>query len=608
MSAEKKVITIKGEELPISKCRKFNKVYYKIGDINIQNSGDCYLISGKCYREETGLIVYNYSVNQYVILDNSLIKGVVDIIENRLIIGYFNNCLKYSKIVDEYGSPHYLFNPDIFKNNKQYREKLSSGDFYHISKLVAYKFNSIIFPSKNYKYSLPYDSKGIIENNLKNYIENYNPEISKSIKNYAPLLEKLTFGLEFETTKGFIPDRILDQYGLIPLRDGSISGIEYVTVPMEGEKGLQCTSDILSVLKERTEYDDNTCSLHLHLGNIPRTKEFILAFFKVGMRIQDEMFQMFPLYKKYNYHIKNKNYSAPLPTFEILSQLDPVINENNIDNNFGVLYKYLSMGQDFKSIGNDLNNVIAHPADPNGNQKWNVVPRYFLYNVVPLIFGNKQTIEFRIHTPTYDVNKILPFILMNSLIVNFTIRNQDTILRNKSFLKEFNISNILYSQLDIYNISNKNQFRDLMYDYIEKRKNYCESQTLRGNILGTESDIPAPTNINWVSTKEENKNPFLKVYKNYIAEPSSLNKLKQHTVVMGKKRSTVVSPSNELYTWMDDISSNMDSSINFSSGTVGNLQFQKVMKEMIIDSIGVPNIKFVDPVDNSKEVANDLPY
>ena len=62
MSAEKKVITIKGEELPISQCRKFNKLYYKLGDVTIQNSGDCYLISGKCYREETGLIEYNYSI------------------------------------------------------------------------------------------------------------------------------------------------------------------------------------------------------------------------------------------------------------------------------------------------------------------------------------------------------------------------------------------------------------------------------------------------------------------------------------------------------------------------------------------------------------------
>lgn len=530
MSAEKKVITIKGEEVPISKCRKFNKLYYKLGDINIQNSGDCYLINGKCYREETGLIVYNYSIKQYVILDNTMIQGVVDIIEDKLIIGYFNNNIKYSKIIDKNNNSFYLFNSESFKDNKEYREQLSTGHFYHISRLPSYKFNSILIPNKDYKYSLPYDSKGIIENNLKKYNENYNPEISKNIKNYAPLLENLSFGLEFETTKGFVPNRILDKYGLIPLRDGSISGIEYVTVPMQGEKGLQCTSDILKILKERTEYNDNTCSLHLHLGNIPRTKEFILAFFKVGMKIQDEMFQMFPLYKKYNYHIKNKNYSAPLPTFEILSQLDPIITSENIDNNFGILYKYLSMGQDFKSVGNSLDNVFSHPADPNGNQKWNCKPRYLLYNVVPLIFGNKQTIEFRIHTPTYEVNKILPFIFMNALIVNFTIQNQESILKNKSFLNQYDLFNILSYQTEMYNISNKNRFKDLMYSYIEKRKNYCERQTLKGNILGTESEIPFSSHINWLNNQEGKEkisftNSINTISINELKPPSSNKKL-----------------------------------------------------------------------------------
>ena len=529
MSAEKKVITIKGEELPISQCRKFNKLYYKLGDINIQNSGDCYLINGKCYREETGLIVYNYSIKEYVILNDNLLQGVVDVVDGNLIIGYFNNNTKYSKITDKNGKSHWLYNVEIFNNNKEYREHLSTGNFYHISTLQSWKFNKIEFPNKNYKYSLPYDSKGIIGNNLKNYNENYNPEISQNIKNYAPLLENLSFGLEFETTKGHIPDRVLNQYGLIPLRDGSISGIEYVTVPMEGEKGLQCTADILKELKKRTSYSDETCSLHLHLGNIPRTKEFILAFFKVGMKIQDEMFQMFPLYKKYNYHIKNKNYSAPLPTFEILSQLDPIIDSRNIDENFGILYKYLSMGQEFKSVGNNLENVLSHPADPNGNQKWLVKCRYFLYNLVPLIFGNKQTIEFRIHTPTYDVNKILPFIFMNSLIVNFVIRNQKLILNRKNFINSWSLLDILYMQIDQYDIPNRNKFKDLLYSYIEIRKNYCENQILKGNIVGTESEIPSPIHINWLKGQETKKKSsfgdvpeFLQ--SNILTQPVIINK------------------------------------------------------------------------------------
>ena len=605
MSAEKKVITIKGEELPISQCRKFNKLYYKLGDINIQNSGDCYLINGKCYREETGLIVYNYSIKEYVILNDNLLQGVVDIADGNLIIGYFSNNTKYSKITDKNGKSHWLYNVEIFNNNKEYRECLSTGNFYHISTLQSWKFNKIEFPNKNYKYSLPYDSKGIIGNNLKNYNENYNPEISQNIKNYAPLLENLSFGLEFETTKGHIPDRVLNQYGLIPLRDGSISGIEYVTVPMEGEKGLQCTADILKELKKRTSYSDETCSLHLHLGNIPRTKEFILAFFKVGMKIQDEMFQMFPLYKKYNYHIKNKNYSAPLPTFEILSQLDPIIDSRNIDENFGVLYKYLSMGQDFKSVGNSLDNVLSHPADPNGNQKWNVKTRYYLYNILPLIFGNKQTIEFRIHTPTYDVNKILPFIFMNSLIVNFVIRNQKLILNRKNFINSYGLLDILYMQIDQYDIPNRNTFKDLMYSYIEVRKNYCERQILKGNILGTESEIPAPTHINWLNTQEIKKNPYS--FKDSFIEP----------IQYKPRKSPIISKSKSVVKKVNNNPENVDELLHILKDSIyntNNINFNNITYNSSTgflgysDTISLDNPVIIDKVEPIKQELNDLPY
>ena len=37
----------KGTKPKVFYIRKFNKLYYKLGDINIQNSGDCYLINGK---------------------------------------------------------------------------------------------------------------------------------------------------------------------------------------------------------------------------------------------------------------------------------------------------------------------------------------------------------------------------------------------------------------------------------------------------------------------------------------------------------------------------------------------------------------------------------
>jgi hypothetical protein len=530
MSAQKKVITIKGEELPISQCKKFNKEYYKIGNPEIKNSGDCYLIGDKYYREETKLIVFNHSVNKYVHLDFNIVEGVVEVVDDELIFGYFNNSEIHSVVINKYGKKYLIFDNNIFNNSKVYRERFSNGNYYHISKLPALEFSKIIVPSQGYKTSLPYDSKGILDSYLESYNLNYNPIISSSIKSYAPILEDLTFGLEFETTKGFVSKKTLSQYGLIPLRDGSISGIEYVTVPMGGEKGLQAICDITNVLKKRTEYDDKTCSMHLHLGNLPRTKEFMLAFFKVGMMIQDEVFAMFPLYKKYNYNIKNKNYSAPLPTFEILSKLDRVIDSSNIDYNFGVIYEYLSMGHRFEAIGNNLDNVVSHPADPNCNQKWLIKPRYLLYNMIPLLFGNKQTIEFRIHTPTYESNKIIPFVLMNALVVNFVVKNQDNILQNPGYLNNLSLVDILRNQ--VYTYKNKIQdldlFQDYITDYVYNRKENIQYQTLNGNILGTESKIRTDHSISW-----EKDIDFSKLKINYQPlKPRENNGLKKNQYVV----------------------------------------------------------------------------
>ncbi len=41
---EKFVVTINDETLPISKTRKYDSGFYKIGDNKVKDSGDCYLM------------------------------------------------------------------------------------------------------------------------------------------------------------------------------------------------------------------------------------------------------------------------------------------------------------------------------------------------------------------------------------------------------------------------------------------------------------------------------------------------------------------------------------------------------------------------------------
>lgn len=496
--SKKLVTTINNELLPISQCRVYNKKYYKIGNINVENSGDCYKIDNKYYRVETGQIVFNHTINEYCLKNNNLIYGLIQNNEK----GYFENNKNKVKIFDENNNTIYAIDQKVLNDNLNYREELSTGDFKYISLLKAKDFNKIKLPSKDYKFSLPYDSKGITEKYINIYNNLYDSKISYEIEDLSKIIEDLTFGLEFETTVGYVPPRITNKLGLIPLRDGSITGIEYVTVPLSGSKGLQTIEDIVKELQNRTKYDYK-CSLHLHLGNIPRTKEFILAFFKLSLFLQDEIFSMFPFYKKYNLGLKNKNYSKPYSTFYLLNKMDNVIDDSNIDKNFSVLFDYLaSQSENYFSevFNNNLENVKCHPQDISGNQKWNIVNRYYFHNFIPLIFGNKQTIEFRIHTPTYDIYKIYMFLAINSILVNFTINNQKDILSNSNFFEYLGgLENIIQQHLSFLDkkkifknnkIFNVNHIFDSIRSYIKSRKKIIERYTAEGTIVINEDLIP----------------------------------------------------------------------------------------------------------------------
>jgi len=481
MSSKKYVTTISGKSLPIEKTKKFNKSYYEIGDVNIENSGDCYLMGDdKYYRVETGMLVFDHKYKRYMIksLCKNLREGFID---SNGTIGLFSLDIgEEVTCVDKFGKEHYALSREIFKSNYTYREKLSDGKFVHISRLKARDFKKISIPSSHIKQSLPYDSHNIMGPFIKKYQEN-ELLIDEDSKVLGSLIKDYTFGLEFETTSGFIPRDLCLKNSLIPLRDGSITGLEFVTIPLQGEKGVQTVKNVVNLLKERTYFDDK-CALHLHIGNIPRTKEFILAFVIATLHLQNEIFELFPLYKKYNFGYKNKNYAAPYPSEFLLSKLDSTINSENIDKNFDVIFRFLSEGASFDNYNFNLDNVLTHPNNPQNNQKWNVHTRYFIHNVIPLIFGNKETVEFRIHTPTYDINKILAFMLMNVSIVNYIKKFQDNILKNVGcFIPP--ILEIMEESFSSY------EYRYSLMTYFKNRKEIIKQSNRNSKIFVDESEI-----------------------------------------------------------------------------------------------------------------------
>ena len=511
-TVEEMVITVSGEEVPRGNCRYIKGEYYKVGNPEIENSGDCYKVNGRFYRVNTGRIVYDHEVKSYVLNNDTIILGVIGFFGESLVTGHFTkNTLKNVTLVTKDSDTYTVISEDIVNKNRAYRYCISEDTYYHITELKAKLFYKLKQVDENYKRTLNYDCREIIDRYTNEYNKN-NLEVSSGLESLAKALKGLTFGAEFETTLGNVPQKYTGPLGLIPLRDGSVAGLEYATIPLSGGKGLAALLKSSEVLNKFTTYDNN-CSLHLHIGNVPRTKEFFLAMFKTLCLLQDSVFDLFPIYKKYNFGVKRKNYTKPFPATNLLAQMDSKITPNNIDTNFDVLYRFLSMGQSFEAVGNNLDNVKSHPSDPRGTSKWNIKSRYYWVNLIPLLFGNKQTIEFRIHTPTTDKNKVLAYLFTCSAIVNFVKTNSATIISGNT-LDTTNLYDIVHSEYG--NLPKR--FSTVLVNYLDNRRRMTLTENSKGNIIGDEEAITAKGfTWNYDANEVDKEDPMHEYMRRYVS-------------------------------------------------------------------------------------------
>jgi hypothetical protein len=494
--------TISGEQVERSICRKIRGIFYKLGDVAVENSGDCYKINDRYYKANTGYIIFDHRKNQYVVKKMNVIieNGVTGFNGKVPVFGAFSTSRNApANVFLLYKGGRYIcLNESIVENNPYYLEDLRTGDYVDRQTIDAHNFITPAKVDENIKRTLPYDSRGITDKAIALYDDLYVPKYDSNINKYGAAVNDLTFGLEFETVKGFIPSRITDRLGLIPLRDGSIDGLEYVTIPLSGKKGMQTIADTLKQLARRTEYDEN-CALHIHIGNMPRTESFMVALMRVLFLIQDDMFALFPIYKKYNFGVKRKHYTKPYSYQDTVFNFDKVITPAKVKENFGHLYSFLTMDYNsYKDVGSDIGNVHSHPSDPHGTAKWNIKSRYYWVNMVPLLFGNKQTIEFRLHTPTYNVDKVLHFLVLCTSIIKYVKDQEKSILEDPKS----------YSAIDLYTILvqtcgnvNDGMVPEHIYSYLRKRRDSVYGFNKVGNIKGNEDTIVTGSSSWWTSEK-----------------------------------------------------------------------------------------------------------
>lgn len=238
-----------------------------------------------------------------------------------------------------------------------------------------------------------------------------------------------TIGLEFETSLGSISESDCLKYGLIPLRDGSITGAEYSTVILQGNSGFNLLKKQLELLRNNTAFNKD-CSLHIHFGEYTLDPKLIYNLYSILYKIQRELQMYIPKYSFYTekYKSNGKSYCKSLPSYD------------NFENLF-----YSITGMPF--LGSFTQ---PHPNDITREHKWNVSTRYYWCNLVNLLCYNvNKTVEFRFLRPTYNLEKILTWIYILNGFLDYASLGLPptniTSMLDKVYPKE--VSSFLHKQL-----------------------------------------------------------------------------------------------------------------------------------------------------------------
>lgn len=292
---------------------------------------NCVVIDGNyyCRITEVDFISGNYYVKGTVALEydwekkcdvakhevGKMLHGIVSCDGNKPVYGYFtpNKFSNVSAVLEGEGLT--ILNHVVAAKNG-FQESYAHNIFYKFKNDLQF-VSPFQFDYKQYSYSSDDDAK-----RFQLAIDTYakaNFPFCKDMKVFYPFVKKYTYGLEFEICSGYLPQRLLDGFGVLPCRDGSVNHTngELVTVPYTGTKGISTVYYLTKELQKRCTVD-LSCSMHIHFSGFPKSRIFTLTLYTLMCKIQDELFEMFPHYKKDPSGVKKKNYTqmlTPLPTY-----------------------------------------------------------------------------------------------------------------------------------------------------------------------------------------------------------------------------------------------------------------------------------------------------
>lgn len=425
---------------------------------------DCVIINNEYVpRELACAIVTDMNTMSLKFIHKNSIQYQVELVPHTEVILKSIDMEKLIKSLNGHGYHEVFFeNIDILKLNG-YCENYKKGTVNPINKN---KDDNINFGDDNINFG--YAAYNKFKNNIE-YIQNTLSQM-QLIKYgiHSPTFIKTegkqyTYGIEIETIVGKIPAyvhhglNICCKYdGSLKLDDGVAYGGEFITGILKGDAGFLHLYKIVNEISKRCRIDKR-CSIHVHIGGVDFTQEFIVWMYKLAMIIESELFSIMPISRRKNVYCN------------VIKQLELPINfdsnyEHDVIKNFNTIKKVINYDEGFYNYKASKKN--DHPMGHccGYNKK---TPRYWWLNFVPAMYnirGNKSyTLEFRLCNATTNYKKIENWILICLGIVNF-VENHKKLINNK-----ITLSDIIET---VYPRSCENIIR-----YINERKQKFSKQT-----------------------------------------------------------------------------------------------------------------------------------
>jgi len=423
------VITFDGTRALKSECVKIDGKFYRIGDVHVKNSGQCYLLPWNSspetkVRATNAQLIWDCDENKYCQIKPDHIEGLVGFSGKTEEFGFFKQTEQSIPYQSELGITMFAINYDIIKKaginynpiTGRYQYNLSLKDKQLLlTNNRRDKFRYSRYPAGIYNFAeIP---------NINIFLEKFeNHHRNTPISVFDRFFKKRTFGCEIETAVGSVPEHMLHELGIFPLHDGSITGHEYVTPVLQSPGLVKRLEQIFDCCASNTRANEY-CSLHYHIGNVPTDKAFLVSFYQLYYRLQGELDSLNPLFKRDATYIatkrEGKDHCKPLPNLDL--------NQFTVKDGFEEIFKLFHEGLPPK-FDNDRNIYIHFKKD---RPKWEQLGRYYALNYLPTLFETKKTIEFRVAAGTVNKYRAITWLFIYNAMLTYCEANCDRIMKSR---------------------------------------------------------------------------------------------------------------------------------------------------------------------------------